>query len=91
MVLLRIVLVGAAVIGVLALAKQQDWYERAGVTGHCTIAAAPAGETGQWWVCHQGLLTGFPTMPEDHCDVTGYVGGDQLWQCTTPINAAPNY
>jgi hypothetical protein len=42
-------------------------------------------------VCHQGLLTGFPTMPEDHCDVTGYVGGDQLWQCTTPINAAPNY
>jgi hypothetical protein len=91
MVLAKIVLAGVAVVCVLVLAQQQNWFERAGITGHCTAAATPPGGTGQWWSCREGKLTGYPVLPEDKCDTNGYVGNSQIWRCTTPIADAPGY
>jgi hypothetical protein len=91
MVLIKIALVGIAVIAILAVSKQQHWFERVGVTGRCTLVAAPSGETGEWWRCRQGVLTGFPNLPEDQCTTDGYAGDDQLWQCTIPLKSAPGY
>jgi len=91
MVLIKIALVGVAIVAVLAVSKQQHWFERVGVTGRCTLVAAPGGETGQWWRCRQGVLTGFPTLPEDQCSTEGYARDDQLWRCTTPLTNVPGY
>ena len=91
MVLIKIALVGAAVIALLVVAKQQKWFERAHITGSCTLVATPSGKTGQSWVCRQGILTGFPNLPEDMCDSDGYLGEQQVWRCTTPLDRAPGY
>jgi hypothetical protein len=90
MVLIKIALVGVAIIAVLAVAKQQHWFERVGVTGRCTLVATPSGKTGQSWTCRQGILTGFPNMPEDSCETDGYAGESQIWRCSTPVRA-PGY
>ena len=72
MVLVKIALVGVAVIAMLVVSKHQHWPERVGVTGGCALDAAPIGETGEWLVaCRQGVLTGFPNLAERQCTTDG--------------------
>ena len=91
MVLMRIALIGVVVVAVLGVAKHEQWFERAGVTGRCALIATPTGQTGQWWTCRQGILTGFPNMPADRCQTDGYAGERQVWRCANPVTSAPGY
>ena len=91
MVLIKIALVGVAVIALLGVAKQQKWYDSAHITGHCTVIPTPSGKTGQSWACRQGILTGFPNLPEDRCETDGYLGERQVWRCAIPLDSVPGY
>lgn len=89
MTFVKIALVGAFIAVMLGVAKQQHWFQRAGIVGRCQVVSTPFGQTGQWWSCSQGILTGFPTLERDQCDSAGFAGKRQLWRCPEPIDAAP--
>ena len=87
--MLKIFLVAALIVSVLALAKQNRWFEEAGIVGTCAEVQAPRGDDGQWWACKQGVLTGYPSLQRDSCDVKGVAAGKQVWHCPTPLTTAP--
>lgn len=91
MTVLRIVLAGAAVVALLAVAKERHWFERAGLVSSCTSTAVPFGQPagGAWYLCREGVLTGFPTLTRGSCESTGLVGGRELWRCPAPLASFP--
>ena len=87
--MLKFFLVAAFIAATLALAKQNDWFDRMGVVGTCTQLRAPRGDDAQWWACTQGVLTGFPALRKDGCDPKGLQNGQELWRCPTPLASTP--
>ena len=88
----RIAFVGIAIVALMVVARNQQWAQRAGVTGHCTATQAPASQpSGAWYVCKQGVLTGFPSLEGDSCFSAGLVQHQEVWQCPEPLVATPGY
>lgn len=87
MVFVKIVAVVALIVGGLAYAKHEHAYERIGVVGGCELSAAPVVDaaTSQWWSCHEGMLTGYPTLTRENCRLYTVTPTRQLWRCPTPI------
>ncbi len=88
MVIAKIVLVLVFLIGGLAVAQQQHVFERVGVVGGCDLVRSPFGESGgvQWWSCHEGVLTGYPSLTRENCVVREASATRQVWRCPNPIN-----
>ena len=77
MVLIKIALVGIAVIAILAVSKQQHWFERAGVTAAARSSLPRAAKPAEWWTVPQGVLTGFPNLAGGSVrQPMGYAGDD---------------
>ncbi|MFN8224717.1 MAG: hypothetical protein U0R50_15895 [Gaiellales bacterium] len=87
MVFVKIAAVVALIIGGLAYAKQQHYYEKIGVVGGCDLSAAPIidNASAQWWSCHEGMLTGYPTLTRDNCRLYTVTQTRQLWRCPEAI------
>ncbi len=90
--LTRIIVVGATLLVLMAVARDQHWAQKAGVTGKCVAAAAPATRpTGYWYVCKQGILTGFPSLDGGPCSNAGVAAKQEVWVCTSPLVSLPTY
>ena len=87
--MLRIFFVGAAIVAVFVFAKRDHWLERAGLVGTCQLAPTPFGDTGQWWSCREGLVSGYPILTQHQCDSRGVVAARELWRCPTPLEQVP--
>jgi hypothetical protein len=87
--MLRIIIVAVLIVSVLALAKHNHWFEKAGIVGTCAEVRAPHGDEAQWWSCQQGVLTGFPSLRRDSCEPRGVAAGRQVWRCPTPLVTEP--
>jgi hypothetical protein len=87
MVLIKIALVAAAAAGLLAFAKTERWFEKAGLMSRCETTAAPYGTrlSGQWWLCREGAISGLPNLHRDHCESKGLIGNTETWYCPVPI------
>ena len=88
MVLVKIAIVAAAFAGLLGLAQNQNWWQRAGLMSRCVQTTAPYGSqraAGQWWSCREGVISGFPSLVRYSCDSKGIYGKTQIWYCPTPI------
>ena len=83
---------GFAVVAFMAAAQHERWAQRSGVVGQCAPTQAPAYQpTGAWYVCDEGLLTGFPNLESDSCTLAGYFRERQIWGCTRPVASLPAY
>jgi hypothetical protein len=94
MVFFKIILVGAAIAVLMAVARQEHWGQRAGLTGTCWAIQPPAGQLpGNWYACKQGILTSFPSLEGagGGCSSTGLIAHDEIWSCTDPIVSMPGY
>jgi hypothetical protein len=92
MVLTKIVMAGVLIIALMVVARQEGWAQRVGVTGSCMATQAPSSsESGAWYMCRQGILTGFPNLETDSCDSVGFVGKRQVWSCSAPLVSLPGY
>ena len=92
MVLLKIALVGFFFIAMLGVAKNQHWLERGGLVASCQNIGTPYGQApGRvWYLCREGIITGFPTLEADACVSMGLVAGKrELWHCPTLSASAP--
>lgn len=87
MVLVKIGFVAAAIAALLIFAKQDRWFQRAGLLADCTHVGAPPGSSpgGQWWSCREGALSGFPNLRRDNCESRGFSGNVELWYCPVAI------
>ena len=92
MVLVKIAMVGVAIIVLMAVAKDQNWAQRAGLTGHCYAVMPPSSNpTGAWYACKQGILTSFPSLDSAACQDVGLVNHEEVWRCDAPLEEMPSY
>jgi len=95
MVLIKIILVGVALVALMAVARDREWGQKAGIVGSCTASPAPRSTEGAdgsaWYTCEQGIMTGFPNLEGDSCQRFGTVRHKELWSCTTPLESLPAY
>lgn len=92
MILVKIFMVGVAIVVMLAVAQNQRWPQRAGVTGSCLTTQPPSSNPGgAWYVCKQGILTGFPNLEADSCRSAGIVRHREVWSCTARLASLPGY
>lgn len=90
MTIMRIVLVGAAIVLLMIFARNQRWPQKAGVVGVCSATAAPSSAPGGFWYsCRQGLVNGFPNLEADRCSNIGIVRQQEIWQCDVPLVSLP--
>lgn len=82
----RIVLVAAMIVAALAFAKQNHYFERAGIVHRCSAVAAPIGQDGSWQSCREGWLDGFPDLSMDSCERMGRTGDREYWRCPAPLS-----
>ena len=88
----KIAVVGIALIALMAVARDQRWAQRAGVTGNCIATQPPASEPdGAWYACKQGVLTGFPSLEGNSCTSAGIVLHQEVWRCPSPLVSTPGY
>lgn len=91
MVIVKIVLVGAAIAAALIVAQQKQVFRKMGLVGTCQVVAAPTSDGSQWWSCTEGVLTGYPSLTRDSCVIQRVVPKRQVWRCPTPLETAPSY
>ncbi len=90
MTLIKIAMVGLAIAAMMGVARNQRWFERAGVVGVCMATPAPYGETGDsWYACKEGILNGFPNLKADYCSTQEVVANREIWRCTVPLSSLP--
>ena len=83
--LVRIILIAALIGAGLVFAKEQRLFERAGLVGYCQIVRAPPGEEGEWQGCHEGLMTGFPSLNQKSCTLKSRSTGMEFWRCPVTL------
>jgi hypothetical protein len=81
----RFAVAAALVASLLAIAKQHQVLDRAGIFGSCAAveAAAPTGQ--QWWACRPGELTGYPDLSRDACTRGAIRGRIRYWRCPATL------
>ncbi|MEO5632888.1 hypothetical protein [Gaiella sp.] len=90
MTILRIAVVGVAIVVFMAVAQDQRWPQKVGAVGVCGATAAPSSApTGYWYSCKQGLVNGFPNLEADRCTNVGVVRDREYWQCDVPLTSLP--
>lgn len=90
MIVVKIAMVGVAIVAMMAVARDQKWFERAGVVGTCTATSAPRSEPGGTsYACKQGILNGFPNLEASSCTSTGIVSHREIWRCDAPLTSLP--
>ena len=85
--MVRIWLVALVAVAVMGAAKHHHVLQRAGLTGYCTAATAPAGATGSWRACHSGRLSGRPDLTRDACKKAQLVGNVEFWRCPVSVSS----
>ena len=76
----KILLVGAVGVAVMAAVKDGRVLRATGLTGSCTVVStAPNGIRVE--TCHKGKLHGAPDLSTQGCTNTGTVAGTIYWRC----------
>ena len=92
MVLVKIFMVGVALVALMVVAQAQRWPQKAGVVGKCVVTRPASSSTdGAWYVCKQGILTGFPALEPDGCKSAGLFRHQEVWHCPAPLSSLPGY
>jgi len=90
MILVKIAMVGVAIVVMMTVAREQRWPQRAGVVAVCTPTPAPnSGRDESWYACSQGLITGYRNLEVDSCTSAGIVAHREIWRCTRPLGSLP--
>lgn len=84
----RVIIVALAVVAVMVGVKDHSVLQRAHLTGYCTVAATPAGDTAAWRACHEGRLSGRPDLSRDSCTKGRLVAHVEYWRCPAQVSSS---
>jgi hypothetical protein len=85
---LRFAIFAALIASALAVVQQRDVLQNAGLVGHCSEIATPAGKSGVWHDCVAGSLTGTPGLSLSSCTRVSHSSKRDVWRC--PVGLASN-
>lgn len=85
--LLRIVLVTAAVVAAMGVVKDGRVLSQAGLVASCSAVATPPGQVGVWHACKPGKLEGRHDLTRSSCVSAGVSRGVEYWRCPAPVEA----
>ena len=83
--MIKLVVVAVLIAAALVTVKRENLVERSGVVSSCNEVAAPAGDDGSWVSCREGILTGYPSLGGDSCELRARTKDRQVWRCPAPI------
>ncbi len=83
--MLRIILVGLAIMLAMIAIKDDRLLERAGLVHSCHAVAPPPGDNGAWRACEPGKLAGAPDLTRESCTRGAVVGRIEYWRCPAPV------
>jgi hypothetical protein len=90
--LLKILVIGAVAIGLMAAIKDGRVLRDAGLLSSCNVAIVNGKAEPTVMSCSKGRLDGFPNLANKSCRLISDTGIRQLWHCAEPIvsSQAPN-
>ena len=83
--LLKILVVGAVLIGVMAAIRDGRLLKDAGLLSTCNVAATNGKPDPTLLSCTKGRLDGFPTMTSKGCTLLAAHPTRQYWRCPAPV------
>jgi hypothetical protein len=83
--LLRILIVGALAIGLMAAIRDGRILRHAGLLSSCSPAVLNGKQDGTLQSCSKGRLDGFPDLTNKSCVLVSVRPTRQYWRCEAPI------
>ena len=83
--LLKILIVGALAIGLMAAIRDGRILRDAGLLSTCSPAVVNGKEDGTLQSCSKGRLDGFPDLTNKSCELVSSRPDRQFWRCQAPI------
>lgn len=83
--LLKILIVGAIAIGVMAAIKDGRVLRDAGLLSRCTAVTAGGHADNNALSCSKGRLDGFPDLTNKSCKLVSSSPSHEVWHCAAPI------
>jgi hypothetical protein len=82
---LRFAVIAAAVAASLVYVQQHRVLQNAGLVGHCSEIATPAGKSGSWHECVSGSVTGTPGLSLSSCTKVSHSADRDVWRCPSSL------
>lgn len=83
--LLKIIVVGAIAIGVMAVIRDGRVLRDAGLLSRCSSVAVNGRDDGTLLSCTKGRLDGWPDMTNQSCNLVAVHPTHEFWRCQAPI------
>ena len=83
--LLKILIVGALAIGLMAAIRDGRILRDAGLLSSCSTAVVGGKEDPTLQSCSKGRLDGFPNLTNKSCVLVSARPTRELWRCEAPI------
>jgi hypothetical protein len=84
---LRFLIFAAVIASALAIVQQRGVLQNAGLVGHCSEVATPAGKSGVWHECVAGKLTGTPGLSLNSCTRVSHSTARDVWRCPVALES----
>jgi hypothetical protein len=88
--LLKILLVGALAIGLMAAIRDGRILRDAGLLSSCKPVLVSGHYDGSMQSCSKGRLDGFPDLTNKSCDLVSTRANREYWRCAAPIVSSQN-
>jgi hypothetical protein len=88
--LLKILIVGALAIGLMAAIRDGRVLRDAGLLSSCKPVVVDGREDGSMQSCSKGRLDGFPDLTNKSCDLVSVRQNREYWRCAAPIVSSQN-
>jgi hypothetical protein len=83
--LLKIIVVGALVIGVMVAIKDGRILRDAGLLSNCTTVSANGQDAPTLLRCTKGRLDGWPDETNNSCNLIAVHPSREYWRCAAPV------
>ena len=83
--LLKILLVGAVLIGAMAAIRDGRVLKDAGLLSSCNAVVVDGKTDPTVLSCTKGRLDGFPNMTNKSCNLIAVHSDRQFWRCQAPV------
>jgi hypothetical protein len=83
--LLKILIIGALAIGLMAAIRDGRVLRDAGLLSSCTAVKVSAQQEPTELSCSKGRLDGFPDMTNKACTLVSVHAHNQVWRCAAPV------
>lgn len=83
--LLKIIVVGALLVGLMAVIRDGSVLKDAGLLSSCNAVTLDGKQDPTVLSCSRGRLDGWPDMTNQSCNLIAVHPNRQYWRCAAPV------